>query len=127
VQFFIPHLAEGSTSEDAWNEYLKLASLPPTTRPLRSIMYEHGGDRYVVTVGSRRKKYARLTGPKGGYIKNAGQSSVAVETGTDVTAICDPAQGTTKPIHVFSMPPYGGWGHPSYVGWESVTDFEAFD
>ena len=48
---------------------------PPRRRQRRvySLTYEREGDRYEVTVGEKRKRYARRTGPRGGYIKDAGQ------------------------------------------------------
>ena len=116
MKFFIPHLKDGSTAEEAWAEYLGQANLPGTTRPIRALTYEHEGSKYVVVVGEPRKRYREIRGPRGGRRPGAGYQSVGEDTGTDVTAIAD-----ADPIRVWSMPPYRGWGNPSFVGRHSLT------
>ena len=91
-------------------------------RRVRSITYEHGGDRYEAIVGSPRKVYRRRTGPRGGYIKNAGQQSWCTETGSVITSI-EPGD----PSYVWSEVPSGIWANPSFVGQHEIRHIEYFD
>jgi hypothetical protein len=91
-------------------------------RQIRSITYEHEGDRYEVIVGSPRRVYRRRTGPRGGYIKNAGQKSWSTGTGSVVTGI-EPGD----PFCVWSEVPSGIWDNPSLVGQHEIRHIEYFD
>jgi hypothetical protein len=82
--------------------------------------YEHDGDKYEVTVGEPRKHYPRKTGPRGGYIKNAGFRGWTSETGSVVTRI----EVTDDVIHVWSEEPSRGWANPSLVGHREVKAIE---
>jgi hypothetical protein len=121
MEFFIPHLLEGSTSEQAWAEYLQIGQLPLDTRPVYSLTYEHEGSKYVVRVGQPRMCYAQKRGTRG----DPDYQPHGSHTGTDVTAIAEEAR--RELFHVWSMPPYGGWANPSFVGRHSVTDIEYFE
>jgi hypothetical protein len=119
MEFFIPHLLEGSTAEDAWAEYLRMENLGPATRRVRSLTYEKEGARYVATVGQPRQKYAQRRGTQ----RDPDYERHGSNTGTDVTAIADPGGPM---LFVWSMSPYGGWANPSYVGRTSITEIEYF-
>jgi hypothetical protein len=123
--FFIPHLRDDPEAAEAeWQRYLRESDAPPDSRRVYSLTYEHEGDRYEVTIGQKRKRYARKTGPRGGYIKDAGQQGWATETGTVVSGIIDAGD----PLHVWSYgPPFGGWANPSVVGRSEVRRIEYFE
>jgi hypothetical protein len=78
--------------------------------------YEHEDARYVVAIRQPRKKYTRRTGPRGGYMKDAGYLDYAVDTGTAVVSIVDDGNC----IFVYSEPPWRGWANPSYVGHDEL-------
>jgi hypothetical protein len=111
MEFFIPFVAEGSTVQQAWSAYLEMSELPPITRPVYSLAYEHGSSKFVVTVGKPRQEYKRKTGPRGGYIKDADYRGHAVAIGMEVTAIADPGGDL---LFVWSMPPYRPWANPPW-------------
>ncbi len=90
-------------------------------RQIRSITYEHDGDKYEVSVGSSRKVYPRKTGPRGGYIKDAGHRSWGSETGAVVTRI-EPGD----PFLVWSEEPPRGWANPSFMGQREIRRIEYF-
>lgn len=58
-----------------WQRYLRESPAPASSRRVYSLTCEHDGDRYEITVGHPRKKYPRKTGPRGGYIKDAGHQA----------------------------------------------------
>ena len=124
-RFFIPHLrADPDAAEAEWERYLRESPAPPGSRRVYSLTYEREGDRYEVTVGEKRKRYARKTGPRGGYIKDADQRGWATGTGTVVSGIID--AGDT--LYVWSYgPPFGGWANPSLVGRDGVRMIEYFE
>jgi hypothetical protein len=125
MKFFIPHLASVPVAAEAeWRRYLESGSLQASSRKVYSLRHHHGGDRYEVTVGQPRQVYRRRTGPRGGYIKNAGQETYPQSTGTVVSGIIDAGQV----ILVWSYgPPFGGWANPSYIGREELTMIEYFE
>jgi len=125
VKFFIPHLRDDpATAEAEWQRYLSESGAPPGSRRVYSLTYEHEGDRYEVTIGEKRKRFARKTGPRGGYIKDAEQQGWASETGTVVSGIIDAGD----PLDVWSYgPPFGGWANPSSVGRSEVRRIEYFE
>jgi hypothetical protein len=94
----------------------------PAAQQARAITYEHEGDRYEVTVGSPRTVYRRRTGPRGGYIKDAGQQSWGTGTGSVVTRI-----EIGDPTLVWSEEPSQGWANPSFVGLREIRHIEYFD
>lgn len=94
----------------------------PARRMVRSITYEHDGDRYEVTVGTPRKVYRRRTGPRGGYIKNAGQQSWSTETGSAIARI-----EAGDPFYVWSEAPSLGWANPSLVGQREIRHIDYFN
>jgi hypothetical protein len=122
MEFFVPHVGDGSTAQEAWEYYVR--DLATGTRAVFSVTYEKDEAKYIATVGQPRKEYARKTGPRGGRLKDAGHRNHPRSTGTDVTAIADPGGPM---LYVWSMPPYGVWGDPSYVGRSSITEIEYFD
>jgi len=124
-RFFIPHLRDDPEAAEAeWERYLRESPAPPGSRRVYSLTYEHEGDRYEVTVGEKRKRYARKTGPRGGYIKDAEQQGWASRTGTIVSGIID--AGAT--LYVWSYgPPFGEWHNPAMVGRAGVRSIEYFD
>lgn len=86
--------------------------------------YDHGGSRFVVTVGERRLQYARKRGPRGGYLKDAGLVTHGFETGTVISAIIDDGEL----IYTWSYgPPFEGWANPSYVGKAELVSVQYFD
>jgi hypothetical protein len=91
-------------------------------RQVQAITYEHDGDRYEVAVGRPRKVYRRRTGPRGGYIKNAGHQSWGTETGTVVTRI-----EAGDPFCVWSEEPCGRWANPSFVGPHEIRSINYLD
>jgi hypothetical protein len=123
--FFIPHLREDPAAAEAeWQRYLAESPAPADTRRVRKLTYEHDGDRYEVTVGEPRKRFRRQTGPRGGYINNAGFERLGRDTGTIVSGIIE----TDDLIYVWSYgPPFGGWANPSFVGRAEVRNIEYFD
>jgi|SRR5579863_7179958 len=125
VKFFIPHLRDDPGAAEAeWQRYMSESPAPPGSRRVYSLTYEHEGDRYEVTAGEKRKRYARKTGPRGGYIKDAGQRGWATETGTVVSGIID----ADEQFYVWSYgPPFGGWANPSSVGRSEVRGLEYFE
>jgi hypothetical protein len=98
------------------------AAEAPPARRVRSITYEHDGDRYEVTVGAARKVYRRKTGPRGGYIKNAANQGWGTPTGAVVTRI-----ESGEPYLVWTEEPSGGWANPSYVGRQEIKSIAYFD
>jgi hypothetical protein len=125
VKFFIPDLRDDPAAAEAkWQHYLDAMSAPADSMRVYSLTYEHEGSKYVATVGEERLQYARKTGPRGGYIKNAGYVRSGRRTGTMISGIVH-AGGV---IHVWSYgPPFGGWANPSLVGPDSVTEVKYFD
>ena len=94
------------------------------SRRVYSRTCEHEGDRYELTVGEPRKVYKRKTGPRGGYIKDAGHEGWPTETGTVVSSIVD----ADVVVYVWSYgPPFGGWANPSFVGRGEVRRVEYFE
>ena len=89
---------------------------------LYRLTYNHEGDQYELEVGRPRKKFARKTGPRGGYIKNAEPSTYGTETGGTVVLIVS----TENVIEVWSEPARG-WAVPSIVGRSEVVRSERFD
>lgn len=125
MRFFIPHLHDNRiAAEQEWARYLEASHAPATSRRVYTLRYEHGGDRYEVKVGEPRKVFRRQTGPRGGYIRNAGHAPYGSRTGTQVSGIVDAG----NVIYVWSYgPPFGGWANPSLVGRNEVTAIEYFD
>jgi hypothetical protein len=82
--------------------------------------YKHGGDKYEVIVGEPRQVYRRKTGPRGGYIKDAGWQGWGAPTGSAVTTIIDAGRF----IEVYSEEPSRGWANPSMVGHDEVMRIE---
>jgi len=95
---------------------------PSSSRRVRSIIYEHDGDKYEVTVGNPRKVYPSKTGPRGGYIKNTGHQSWGTPTGSPVTRI-----EAGDPFLVYSEEPSDGWANPSVVGGSEIKGIGYFD
>jgi hypothetical protein len=126
VQFFVPHLRDDpDTAEAEWQRYLNESPAPFDSRRVHSLIYEHNGDKYEVTVGQPRKRYAKETGPRGGYIKNVGHQQWASDTGTTVSGIID-TRGDL--LYVWSYgPPFGDWANPSFVGRVEVRRIDYFD
>jgi len=125
MKFFIPHLRDDPDAAEAeWQRYLAETPAPINSRRVYSMEYEHGDSRFAVTVGAPRKEWKRRRGPRGGHIKNAGYLPYPTDTGSVVSGIIH-AGGL---IYVWSYgPPFGGWGNPSLVGPDSVTDVELFE
>jgi len=125
MRFFIPHLKENAKA--GWTEfrrYIARSSAPADSRPVYRLEYQHEGDRYVVTVGEKRLRFRRRTGPRGGYIKDAGQVPYSLPTGTVVSGIVDGGQV----IYVWSYgPPFDGWANPSMVGKSEVLSVTYFE
>ena len=128
MKFFIPDLKDDpAAAEERWAHYLAESPNSPAGRRVYSVTYEHGGDRYVATVGECRKVYKRRTGPRGGYIKYTDHVGWAAETGAEISAIIDDRKASRQ-IHVWSYgPPFRGWANPSIVGDAEVRSIEYFD
>jgi hypothetical protein len=124
-KFFVPDLADDDeAAEERWCHYLLQSGASPSSKRVYTLVYEHDGDRYELTVGQPREVFKRKTGPRGGYIKDAGQVRYGVSTGTVVSAIVEAGQV----IHVWSYgPPFGGWANPSLVGIREVRAIAYFD
>lgn len=126
MKFFIPHLqTDPAAAEVEWNRYVRESTGGSAeSRRIYSLTYEHEGDKYVVVVGKPRSLYARKTGPRGGYIKNAGQVGWGQDTGTMVSGMVE----VGGLIYVWSYgPPFGGWANPSLVGRGEIQAIEYFD
>ena len=125
VRFFIPHLdGDHEAAEEEWLRYLRDSGAPPDSKRVYAVTYHHESSRFEVQVGEGRREYKRRTGPRGGYIKNAGLNPVPVRTGTRVSGIVD----TGPVIYVWSYgPPFGGWANPSMIGRNEVEQIEYFD
>jgi hypothetical protein len=76
MRFFVPNATRAKNAE-IWD-----ALSGAGRRAISSVTYEHDGSRFVVTVGLERQEYRRRTGPRGGYVKNAGHVGWAVSTGS---------------------------------------------
>lgn len=126
TEFFIPHLTDDPAAAEAeWQRYVAESPAPSSSRRVHKLTYEHGGDRYEVTVGQPRKQFRRQTGPRGGYIPNADFERWGRDMGTDVSGIVDTGGDL---IYVWSYgPPFGGWHNPSMVGRAEVRRIEYFD
>lgn len=123
MKFFIPGLSE-EQAEERWAFYVRDGGAPDTSRRVYAVTYEHGGDRYAVKVGEPRQVYRRRTGPRGGYMKNAGHEGWATETGTVISGIVD----ARTYLQVWSFgPPFGGWANPSLIGRPEITRIEYFE
>ena len=125
MRFFIPDLrADPAAAERKWRHYLEVSGAPADSRRVYKLSYSHNGGRFVVVVGEERAEYKRRTGPRGGYIKDAGQMPYPVRTGTVVSGIVDAG-------HVFYVwsygPPFGGWANPSLVGRNEAVEVVYFD
>lgn len=92
-------------------------------RRARAMTYRHDGDKYEVTVSQPRKRYRRRTGPRGGYLKDAGWQGWGTPTGSTVTAIIDAG----NVIEVYSEEPALGWANPSFVGHGEIMSIEWAD
>ena len=125
MEFFIPDLTgDPEAAERRWEYYLAESPASPGRRRVYSVTYEHDGAKYEITVGERRKRYARRTGPRGGYIKNADYVPWAQETGTVISAIID----GSDVLYAWSYgPPFGGWSNPSVIGRGEVRSIRYFD
>ena len=125
MKFFIPDLKDDAEAAEAeWSRYLDRSRAPADSKRVYSMTYEHGPSKYVVTVGEARMEYSRKTGPRGGYIKDAGYQALGHRTGTQVSGIVHAG----NVIYVWSYgPPFGRWHNPSMVGPTSVTEIEYFD
>lgn len=124
MKFFIPHLKDDPGAAEAeWKRYTG-GAVTTGSRRVYSLVYEHGGAKYVVTVGEQRLKYPRKAGPRGGYIKNADYVAKGYRTGTVVSGIV----GGANVIHVWSYgPPFGGWANPSLVGRSTIIEIDYFE
>ena len=111
MKFFIP---EGN--EEGTEKILNLIK-ENKDKPIYKMEYEHEGSKFILQVGLQRKEYARETGPRGGYIKNARQSKIGRYTGSVVTMILE----NSSLIRVYSVRG-GEWGNPSLVGLDEVLD-----
>ena len=74
-----------------------------------------------MTVGRPRKVYRRRTGPRGGYIKDAGQQPRGTETGSVAMTI-----DGGDPFCGWSEEPSRGWANPSFVGCREVRSIGYF-
>ncbi len=92
-------------------------------RAVHSITYEHEGSKLIVKVGAERQEYRRKTGPRGGYLKNAGHVGWAVSTGSTVLLIV--STGTLLEVHSESLS--RGWANPSLIGLNEITAIEYFE
>jgi len=126
VKFFIPGAQDNpEVAEERWQYFLAETPAAAASRRVYAMTYEHDGARYEVTVGQRRKRYARQTGPRGGYIKDADYASWGHDTGTEVAGIIDDGGDV---LYVWSFgPPFDGWANPSFVGRREVRSLEYFD
>lgn len=125
-EFFIPHLTDDPAAAEAeWQRYLAESPAPPSSRRVHKLTYEHGGDKYEVTVGQARKRFRRQTGPRGGHIRNADFERLGRDTGTVVSGIVDTGGDL---IYLWSYgPPFCGWHNPSLVLRAEVRNTEYFD
>ncbi len=124
MRFFVPQVADDAQAELEWARYVRACHGPTTSRRVYRIAYEHERSQFEVRVGESRSEHRRQTGPRGGYRRNAGYDKYGRATGTVVTAIVD----VGHLIYVFSDgPPYGGWGNPSLVDPDSITEIEYFE
>jgi hypothetical protein len=87
------------------------------------VTYDHDGSKFVVTVGVERQKYRRKTGPRGGYIKNAGHVGWPVSTGSVVRLIVH----TGSLVEVSSALPSRDWANPSLIGLGEITSIDYFE
>jgi hypothetical protein len=117
MRFFVP----GATPEQNAKIWEELATTGH--RPVHSVTYEHEGSKFVVTVGTERQEYRRKTGPRGGYIKNAGHVGWPAPTGSSVLLIVN----TGALLEVRSELPSGGWANPSLIGLSEIASIEYFE
>jgi hypothetical protein len=126
VKFFIPGAQDNpAAAEERWQLFLAKTPATAASRRVYAVTYEHGGARYEATVGQRRRRYARQTGPRGGHLKDAGYASRGEATGTEIAGIIDDGGDV---LYVWSFgPPFDGWANPSLVGRSEVRSLEYFD
>jgi len=117
MRFFVP----GATSEQSAKIWQELAE--GGHRLVHSVTYDHEGSKFVVTVGVERQEYRRKTGPRGGYIKNAGHVGWPVSTGSVVQLIVH----TGSLVEVSSALPSRGWANPSLIGLGEITSIDYFE
>lgn len=127
MKFFIPDLPEQPDEAEArWVYYCQKSGAPTDSKRVFKMAYLHDGDKYEVEVGETRVAFARKTGPKGGYIKNAGHSKVGRRTGSMISAIID--SGNVISVWSYgSGADFGGWANPSFVGHNEVESIEYFE
>jgi hypothetical protein len=124
MHFFMPHAKnDPADAEERWRHHCEVAGVPVTNGRVYRLVYEHEGDRYEVVVGGRRQVYKRKTGPRGGYLKNAGLRPNAIEVGSVVSTIVD-GGGL---FFIWSYTPTQGWANPSMVGQNEVISIEYFE
>jgi hypothetical protein len=126
AKFFTPDFPNDDEAAEAeWARYLERTPATDNTRRVHRLVYKHDGRRYAVVVGEQREVFARRTGPRGGYIKDADFRTYGQRTGSRVAAILDPPGNL---LYVWSYgPPFGGWADPSPVGRNEVESIEYFD
>lgn len=117
MRFFVPGLT-AEQNEKIWQELTDKGH-----QAVQSVTYEHEGAKFVVTVGAQRQEYPRETGPRGGYIKNAGHRRWATSTGSTVMLILN--VGTVLEVH--SALPARGWANPSLIGLKEIRSVEYFE
>lgn len=117
MRFFVPR-ATAEQNLKIWQDLTAAGQ-----RAVFAVTYGHEGSKFVVTVGKERQEYRRQTGPRGGYIKNAGHVGWAISTGSTVMLIIN--TGTLLEVH--SEPPSRGWANPSLIGLNEVTSVDYFE
>ena len=126
VKFFTPDSrGDDEAAEAEWTRYLDRTPAPANTGRVHRLVYKHDGRRFVVVVGEQLEVFARRTGPRGGYIKDADFRTLGERMGSPVAAILDPPFGNL--LYVWSYSPSRGWANPSLVGRNEVESIEYFD
>jgi hypothetical protein len=118
MRCFVPRAPPEKNVAKVWQELAAAGH-----RAVHAVTYEHEGSKLTVTVGKERQEYRRKTGPRGGYIKNAGHVGWAVSTGSTVLLIVN--TGTVLEAHS-ELPPRG-WANPSLIGLSEITSIEYFE
>lgn len=90
MRLFIPGLERdlGATRR-RWARFVQMSRAPVDAPAIRKIRFEKEGYLYDYEVGLEQSRRGRITGPRGGHIKDAGYQQHSFKYGKVVLAIVD--------------------------------------
>lgn len=119
----MPLMPDPEQAEGQWQKYRENSNAALDSRRIYSVLYEHDGDKIFAKVGEPPKVFKKITGPGGGYRKDAGHQRLGQSIGQQVTAIID----TGNYLSVYMLPGDSYWANPITVGYESIETSEDFE